>query len=170
MSAMSRRAPRGVPATGLIVGRFDPPHLGHSYMIDRAVSQCGQLVVFVNTSPDRDTVPGDLRASWLAELHVEATVVEVRHRLGTDFDDEELWTKWMALFSDHWPHEHGPHVVFSSDAYVVELATRFGADHVVVDADRKAVPISATRIRTDPGAHLHRLAPPVRSWVETNWL
>jgi nicotinamide mononucleotide adenylyltransferase len=23
----------GVHATGLIVGRFDPPHLGHSFMI-----------------------------------------------------------------------------------------------------------------------------------------
>jgi hypothetical protein len=41
---------------------------------------------------------------------------------------------------------------------------------VVVDADRQAVPISATEIRADPGGHLHHLAPPVRSWVEANWL
>ncbi len=159
-----------VAPTGLIVGRFDPPHLGHSYMIDRASEQCERLVVFVNTSPDRDTVAGDLRAGWLAELHVDVTVVEVRHRLATDFDDEELWAKWMALFGDHWPHDEGPHVVFSSDAYVVELADRFGADHVVVDAERAAVPISATEIRAEPDAHLHRLAPPVRAWVEANWL
>lgn len=170
MSAAPHRVPGRIPPTGLIVGRFDPPHLGHSYMIDQAAAQCEQLVVFVNTSPDRDTAPGHLRAGWLAELHASVTVVEVRHRLGTDFDDEELWAKWMALFSDHWPHEEGPHVVFSSDAYVVELAERFGADHVVVDADRETVPISATEIRNDPGAHLHRLAPPVRAWVEANWL
>jgi cytidyltransferase-like protein len=170
MTDSSTGARRGLPATGLIVGRFDPPHLGHSYMIEQASVACEQLVVFVNTSPDRDTVPGELRAGWLAELHTDVTVVEVRHRLGTDFDDEELWARWMALFGDHWPHEHGPHVVFSSDAYVVELATRFGADHVVVDADRRTVPISATEIRTDPSAHLHRLAPPVRQWVESNWL
>jgi hypothetical protein len=69
-----------------------------------------------------------------------------------------------------WPHDIGPHAVFSSDAYVVELASRFGADHVVVDADRVAVPISATQIRDDPGSYLHHLAPPVRSWVEANWL
>jgi HTH-type transcriptional regulator, transcriptional repressor of NAD biosynthesis genes len=170
MSARSRRAPRGTPVTGLVVGRFDPPHLGHSYMIDRAAAQCEQLVVFVNTSSDRDAAPGELRANWLAELHVDVTVVEVRHRLGTDFDDEELWARWITLFSEHWPLDDGPHVVFSSDAYVVELAARFGADHVVVDAEREAVPISATEIRTDPGAHLHRLAPPVRAWVEANWL
>jgi HTH-type transcriptional regulator, transcriptional repressor of NAD biosynthesis genes len=157
-------------ATGLIVGRFDPPHFGHSHMIEWAAQRCAELVVFVNTSPERDTAPGDLRARWLAELHPEVTVIEVRHRLGTDFDDEALWAQWMALFSEMWPHDEGPHAVFSSDDYVVELASRFGADHVVVDAERTTVPISATQIRQDPARHLHRLAPPVRAWVETNWL
>ena len=156
--------------TGLIVGRFDPPHLGHSHMIDWAAQRCEMLVVFVNTSPDHDTAPGSLRAGWLAELHPDVTVIEIRHRLGTNFDDEELWAKWMALFTETWPHDIGPHVMFSSDAYVVELANRFGAEHVVVDADRLTVPISATQIREDPGSHLHHLAPPVRAWVETNWL
>ncbi|HSP30154.1 MAG TPA: adenylyltransferase/cytidyltransferase family protein [Ilumatobacteraceae bacterium] len=157
-------------ATGLIVGRFDPPHLGHSHMIEWASHRCQELVVFVNTSPDRDTAPGGLRTRWLAALHPEATVVEVRHRLGTDFDDEELWAKWMALFTEMWPHEVGPHVVFSSDDYVVDLAGRFGAAHVIVDAERSTVPISATQIRDEPARHLDRLAPPVRAWVETNWL
>lgn len=159
-----------VAPTGLIVGRFDPPHLGHSFMIDWAARRCERLVVFVNSSSERDAVPGELRAQWLADLHSGVTVIEVRHRLGTDFDDEELWAKWMALFTERWPHETGPDVVFSSDEYVVELASRFGARHVVVDAERTTVPISATRIREAPGEHLHRLAPPVRAWVESNWL
>lgn len=156
--------------TGLIVGRFDPPHLGHSHMIEWAARRCDELVVFVNTSPARDMAPGDLRAAWLSELHPDVSVIEVRHRLGTDFDDEDLWAKWMDLFQSHWPFDAGPHAVFSSDAYVVELANRFGSEHVVVDADRVTVPISATQIREDPAAHLHRLAPPVRAWVKTNWL
>lgn len=159
-----------VHRTGLIVGRFDPPHLGHTHMITWAAERCEALVVFVNTSSQRDTAPGELRAAWLAELHPDVTVIELRHSLGTDFDDEDLWAKWMALFTEMWPHDDGPHVVFSSDAYVVELARRFDADHVVVDADRATVPISATQIREDPGAHLDHLAPQVRAWVEVNWL
>jgi HTH-type transcriptional regulator, transcriptional repressor of NAD biosynthesis genes len=156
--------------TGLIVGRFDPPHLGHSYMIDWTTERCEQLVVFVNSSPARDTAPGDLRAAWIAELHPEATVVEVRHDLATDFADEDLWARWMELFGEHWPHETGPDAVFSSDGYVGELARRFGADAVIVDAERAAVPISATMIRSDPSTHLQRLAPVVRRWVEVHWL
>ncbi len=156
--------------TGLIVGRFDPPHLGHSYMIDWALVRCRHLVVYVNSSPDRDVAPGSLRAAWLAELHPTATVIEVPHRLRTDFDDEALWLRWITLFRSHWPHDEGPHVVFSSDAYVGDLADRFGAAAVVVDAERANVPISATEIRAAPAAHLHRLAPTVRAWVEANWL
>lgn len=156
--------------SGLIVGRFDPPHLGHSHMIEWAAARCDRLVVFVNSSAERDTAPGALRAAWIAESHPDVAVIEVRHRLGTDFDDEELWERWMELFRDRWPHDDGPDVVFSSDPYVAELARRFDADHRVVDADRATVPISATQIREDPGAHLHRLAPSVRTWVESNWL
>jgi HTH-type transcriptional repressor of NAD biosynthesis genes len=159
-----------VRPTGLIVGRFDPPHLGHSYMIEAAATRCDRLVVFVNSSTARDTAPGELRASWLAQLHPAVSVIEVRHELPTDFDDPDLWNKWMALFREHWPFDDGPHVVFSSDGYVDELADRFGAAAVVVDADRVVVPISATQIRTSPADHLDRLAPVVRAWVEDHWL
>lgn len=165
-----RGADDGRHATGLIVGRFDPPHLGHSYMIERAAGHCDELVVFVNSSTERDAVPGDLRAGWLADLHPEVRVEEVPHRLATDFADEDLWRSWMELFRAHWPHGEGPHVVFSSDPYVDELARRFDAASVVVDADRATVPVSATMIRDDPAAHLDFVASPVRDWIEANWL
>ena len=158
-----------VPATGLIIGRFNPPHLGHSFMIDWATQRCEQLVVFVNTRHG-ELVPGHLRASWLADLHPDVHVVEVAHQLDTNFDDEALWAKWMELLRARWPLDEGPDVVFSSDPYVDQLASRFGADAVVVDADRTAVPISATQIRQAPADHLDRLAPAVRAWVESNLL
>ena len=70
-------------SSGLIVGRFNPPHLGHSFMIDWAAERVERLVVFVNTR-DGELVPGELRAAWLAELHPDVIVVEVRHDLDTE--------------------------------------------------------------------------------------
>ena len=158
------------PSTGLIVGRFCPPHLGHSHHNGRAAEQVDELVVF-ETSRDGEVVPGDLRAGWLAELHHDVTVVEVRHDLDTDFGDEELWARWIAKFHERWPLAgDGPAVVFSSDPYAAELDRRLGASCIVVDADRVAVPISATRVREQPADHLDFLAPPVRTWVEATWL
>ena len=63
-----------------------------------------------------------------------------------------------------------PHAVFSSDSYVSPLADRFAATAVSVDPNRAAVPISATEIREEPAAHLDKVAPPVRQWIESNWL
>ena len=156
-------------ASGLVVGRFDPPHLGHSLLIARAADTTDHTVVFVNSGP-RDAVPGHLRAGWLAELHPEATVVEVVPDLPTDFGDEVLWQRWIDLFRARWPLSSGPDVVCSSDPYVSELARRLGADAGDVVAERPAVPVSASLVGADPAAHLHHLAPPVRAWVEENWL
>jgi hypothetical protein len=138
-------------------------------MIEWAAARCEHLVVYVNTRAG-EAVPGELRAGWLAELHRSVIVREVRHDLSTDWDDEELWAHWMALFQRHWPLDGGPEAVFSSDPYVNELARRFGADAVVVDADRATVPVSATMVRERPADHLDLVAPPVRSWIERHWL
>jgi HTH-type transcriptional repressor of NAD biosynthesis genes len=154
-----------VSTTGLIVGRFNPPHLGHSHLIGQAAQQVDVLVVFVNTRAG-EVVPGPPRAGWLAELHPDVIVVEVDHELDTDFGDEQLWQRWMELFRSRWPLPTGPDVVFSSEGYGCELSRRFGARGVAVDPDRTAVPISATMIREHPLAHLDRLAPPVREWIE----
>ena len=154
--------------TGLVIGRFIPPHLGHSHLIEAAARQVDRLVVMVN-SREGELVPGDLRATWLAELHQRARVVEVRHDLDTDFNDPELWSRWVTLFSSHWPYEDGPHIVFSSEPYGGELGRRMGASAVTVDGDRATVPISGTQIRAQPRQHLDYLAPVVRAWVEENW-
>jgi nicotinamide mononucleotide adenylyltransferase len=134
-------------------------------LINAAAEQVDGLVVMVNTR-DTEPVPGELRAQWLAGLHPNATVVEVRHDLATDFNDEELWAQWMALFRSHWPYAGGPHVVFSSERYGDEIARRFGATAIAVDPTRSVVPISATQIRERPLEYLDFLAPPVRAWME----
>src|SRR5262245_21886121 len=99
--------------TGLIIGRFNPPHLGHSYIIDWAAGRSDRLVVLVNTRAG-EVVPGEHRARWLAELHPSVTVVEVRHELDNDWTDEGLWQQWMDLLRSRWPYDDGPHAVFSS--------------------------------------------------------
>jgi hypothetical protein len=159
----------GRPATGLVIGRFCPPHLGHSHVIEWARARVADLVVFVNTRGG-EPVPGGLRAGWLADLHPGATVVEVRHDLGTDWDDEELWARWIDLFRRSWPVglPPGPQVLFGSEVYSGEIARRLGADLALVDPDRVAVPISSTAIRQDPLTRLDFVAPPVRAWIEAH--
>ena len=138
-------------------------------MIEWTRERCSDVVVYVNTK-EGEAAPGRLRAQWLAELHPGVTVVRVEHSLHNDWNDEELWKKWIDLYRAMWPLADGPEVVVSSDFYISELARRLGADALVCDPDRVNVPISATLIRNDPSSHLEKLAPVVRRWVEQNWL
>ena len=89
----------GGHATGLIVGRFDPPHLGHSFMIDWAAQRCEQLVVFVNSSTSADTAPAELRPGWLAALHPAVAVREFRPHLWHARADYEPWARELASFA-----------------------------------------------------------------------
>ena len=81
-----RRVADHRPDRGAVLPAPPRPQL----MIEAAAAQVDRLVVMVNTR-DGEPVPGELRAEWLAELHPDVAVVEVRHDLRTDFDDQELW-------------------------------------------------------------------------------
>jgi NadR type nicotinamide-nucleotide adenylyltransferase len=55
-------------------------------------------------------------------------------------------------------------LVTSEPAYGDETARRLGARHVLLDPERRRVPVSATAIRRDPFANWPFLAPCVRAW------
>jgi HTH-type transcriptional repressor of NAD biosynthesis genes len=142
---------------GLIVGKFMPPHLGHSVLIDAARGQSDDLTVFVCNMAGQ-TIPGELRASWLCEMHPDVTV-----RLIDDLppaqDTSENWARYATQLLGG-----APDVIFTSEAYGDDFARFAGCEHVQVDVARSGVCISASMIRADPLAYLAFLAPCVRAY------
>jgi NadR type nicotinamide-nucleotide adenylyltransferase len=147
--------------TGLIIGKFLPPHRGHLHLIEQARAQVHQLTVAVFSRPD-EPIPGPLRAAWLAEL---CPGVRVLH----SDDPNPQWPHEHPAFWDIWTASvrrllpTGPDLVFSSEDYGDELALWLGARHVLVDHERRAFPISGTRVRADPLGCWEFLPPPVRA-------
>jgi cytidyltransferase-like protein len=66
---------------GLIVGKFYPPHKGHSFLIETALKQCDDLAIIVCVKKE-ETITGKLRAEWLQELHPQARVPPSATRSG----------------------------------------------------------------------------------------
>jgi HTH-type transcriptional regulator, transcriptional repressor of NAD biosynthesis genes len=138
-------------ATGMILGKFMPPHRGHQHLIDFARERVGQLTILV-CSLEREPMPGRLRYEWLKELCPDVRIIHV-----TDENPQEphehlrFWEIWTETVRRHMPA--GPEVVFTSEAYGDELARRLGARHIIVDPARQRVPVSATAIRRDPFAN-----------------
>jgi NadR type nicotinamide-nucleotide adenylyltransferase len=141
---------------GVVVGKFLPPHRGHSLLIETALARCACVDVIVCERAG-DPIPGDLRASWLRELHPGAQIRRVDDVY--DPDDSRLW----ALLTLGWLGAR-PDAAFTSEAYGEAWASAMGCVHVTVDPARARFPISGSAVRADPYASWELIAPPVRAW------
>ncbi len=141
---------------GVVIGKFLPPHRGHHFLIDTALSRCTALVVIICEKPG-DPVPGNLRQAWLQEMHPSADVRLIDDRY--DEDDSSVWAEntigWLG---------RAPDVVFTSERYGDAYAAHMNCRHIMVDHERQTVPCSATMVRSDPFAQWEHLSPPVRGW------
>jgi len=141
--------------TGLVIGKFYPPHKGHKYLIDCAAKRVDHLVVVVCHLAEQK-IHGEQRAAWLREIHpgVEVRVVRDIH----EDDNSEAWAKYTKEFLGYTPD-----FVFTSEDYGDAYCRHLGAKHVQVDKERLHVPISATKVRSNPLTHWKFLEPCVRA-------
>lgn len=153
---------------GLVVGKFSPLHKGHELLIERALEECETLYIFSYYTPEFAGCEAHRRERWLKTLFPEARVFVLddeymRKRFNislppNDANDLEerrfvgfLWTNLVNEPLD---------AVFTSEnygaGYAAEMSRYFSfytdfppVQHVSVDLERAAVPISGTRLRQD---------------------
>ena len=163
-----------IPNTGLVVGKFWPPHRGHQRLLETAAAQVAELLVLVYASPDSPTHPAAERAQWLRELYrgdelaaglrIGSTPLRI-FALSTEADgvppeaaDDETQREFVRL----WLVRQGLRVdvVFSSEDDGPGFAAHLGAAHAAVDKARMQAPISGTWVRAEAAkaaAFLHPL-------------
>ena len=157
---------------GLVIGKFYPPHAGHHFLIRSAAESC-DLVTVVVMAADVESIPLATRVEWLRRAHCArggVAVVGVRDNLPVDYESEFAWRGHVALMRE--AIASGPHgiaripvdAVFTSEAYGAELARRFDAADVRLDALRATYVVSGTEVRADPIAAWDALEPPARAW------
>jgi HTH-type transcriptional repressor of NAD biosynthesis genes len=149
--------------TALVLGKFLPPHAGHVFLAERAHELADEVIVLVLAHPD-EPIPVDLRHRWLEELLPRATVRSAVADHPVDYGDDGLYDVWAATIREAIGRPTVDLLVTSEPAYGDRMAARLGARHVLVDPDRRAVPISATAIREDPWANWRYLGPGARAW------
>lgn len=138
---------------GVVLGKFMPPHHGHRLVIQTAIGQSEQVHLVVCQQSD-DPIPAALRADWLRALYPTATVTILDVTFSVT--DAEAWAQGTMQAVGQQPS-----AVFTSEEYGHRLAELLGAEHILVDQDRTAVPISASQIRQDPQRHQDYLDPMV---------
>ena len=134
--------------SGLILGKFMPPHRGHLFLIDFARHYVDHLTVLV-CSIDREPIPGELRYRWMREACPGVNLVHITDDLPQEpADHPSFWHIWHDRIRQAMPS--GPDYVFASEDYGWKLADVLGSQYIPVDHARKVVPVSGTLIRNDP--------------------
>lgn len=131
---------------GLIIGKFYPFHNGHKYLIETGLKNCQTLTVII-CQTDRYKIPVEIRAGWIKESFPSVDVRILHHEAALDSnstDVSEIWAKLTVKYLGFIPD-----VVFSSETYGAPYAGFMGSKHMLVDLDRKYIPISASMIRSD---------------------
>ena len=84
--------------TGMVLGKFLPPHLGHQYLIDFARHYVDDLTVVVGTLSS-EPIPGELRFTWMQQMFAGTGVRLVHLDLELPQAPEEhpdFWELWTA--------------------------------------------------------------------------
>ncbi len=135
---------------GFLLGKFMPPHKGHVYMCEFAQQYCDELTILVSTQPS-EPMDGYLRAAWMKALFPKARIVHLHEQVPQDPSERaDFWDVWRAICRKAHPEKID--YVFASEEYGRRLARELDAAFVPVDIGRAAVPVSATKIRENPGA------------------
>lgn len=146
--------------TGLVIGKFLPPHRGHLYLIDVASAAVDHLDVIVAARDDQP-IDGATRRAWMREIYPAINVVLVDDDIPDD-GGERTSRAWAERTVE--VLGSAPDVVFTSEDYGPRYAAFLGARHVGVDPRRSRFPVSGTAVRADPAAWWHLLEPCVRAW------
>jgi HTH-type transcriptional repressor of NAD biosynthesis genes len=146
--------------TGLVAGKFDPPHRGHALLIDTARARCDRLIVLL-FDYEGQRVPAGVRAGWLREIHpgVDIRVFPTHNYARLTPEDAAHEAARVRAFLDE-----PVNVFFTSEDYGEMVAVALGARHFDVDRERALVPVTGTMIRRAPAAMLGWLEAPVRAY------
>ncbi|HVA29228.1 MAG TPA: AAA family ATPase [Candidatus Baltobacteraceae bacterium] len=146
--------------TGLVFGKFDPPHRGHALLVDVAIARCERLIVLVYDYATQ-TVPAQTRARWMQEIQPDADVrIIPEDPLEIDPNDAGAQAAHVRTFLNGEPIS----IVFTSEAYGEAFARALGATHVSIDRDRWFVPCTGTMVRRSPLDYLEWMEPCVRAY------
>jgi len=130
--------------TGVILGKFMPPHLGHVALIRTASYLVDSLTIILSTS-DCDPIAPAIRQSWVESLFPQARVIVCNNGKNPLASDNPKWAKIIRGF-----HPAPIDRVIGSEEYLVRLAKDLDAQHFILDPMWMAYPANSDEIRQKP--------------------
>lgn len=146
--------------TGVILGKFMPPHAGHVALVRTASYLVDRLTIILSAS-NNDPIAPVIRKHWMEELFPEARVIVVNNGAEPLPSENPTWSHIIRGF-----HPEPIDRVVGSEDYIVDLASALNAQHFILDPMWMAFPANSIEIRENPFEHWHSIPGHVRPYFQ----
>ena len=137
--------------SAFVFGKFLPLTLGHKFLIDSALKNSDKVTLVI-CSIKSEPIPGELRYSWAKEIYKDEDRIDVKHCSEElpQYPEEHIdfWNIWIDVAKRYCPSDID--VLFTSELYGETYSKYLGIHHVLVDLERQNVPVSGTKVRSNP--------------------
>lgn len=134
-----------------VLGKFLPFTKGHKFLVDTALKNSEKVTLLV-CSLKSESIPGEIRFNWAKEIYKYEPRVNILHCTEElpQYPEEhpDFWNIWVGVAKRYCPSDID--VIFTSELYGEPYSQHLGIKHHLVDLERKVVPISGTKARTNP--------------------
>ena len=113
--------------TGVILGKFMPPHEGHVALVRTASYLVDRLMIILSVS-NSDPISPHVRKNWMENLFPKAVVIVVNNGEHALASDSPRWGQIIRGF-----HPEAIDRVIGSEEYIVKLAGALNAQHFILD-------------------------------------
>lgn len=152
-------------SNGLVIGKFMPPTKGHEFLVNFAKNLVDVLEVQVGTL-NSEPIDGYTRFNWMRNNWKHNPKIQFvwNNDENPQYPEEhsDFWQIWHDSIFNHKVINGKYDYVFASENYGFQLAETLGATFIPVDINREHVPISATKIRSNPEQYWNFLLPSVK--------
>lgn len=152
---------------GLVLGKFNPLHMGHIGLIEFAQKQCDELIVLVCAS-DKEIIAGSNRLGWVQNSFKNIASIKPillnyseQELPNTSISSREVSNIWATKLKSCFPKID---IIFSSEIYGDYLAEVMGCNHISFEPNRNTFNISASEINLNIFKHWDYLANPAKSF------
>lgn len=133
---------------GLTLGKFAPLHKGHQFLIEKALSEMDEVIIFIYDTHVIET-PLSVRSNWLRKLYPRATIYEAWDGPTDIGDTPEICQKHENYILKRIGGKKITHF-YSSEFYGDHMSKALNALNIQVDPKRYYYDISGQIIRDNP--------------------